>query len=329
MRKRAEAREDHSIVSPFAPKYTYIILCKIRPMKFNPLVSSIFRGAWLIKPEIALNYGAVLADIFAGDPYSDDREPIGAYAMSPEGMRIDIEDTPAEGQTSVFDAAPGGSTAFVPVKGVMMKEDTLSHYGTGSISRVVMEAGIHKNIGAVVLEIDSGGGSVDSVGPMIDAIRFAQKRKPVLSWSDLAASAAYWTASATDLVIAQNDISPEFGSIGVMMSFADIRPMWEREGVKFHTIYAPESNYKNLPFEKALKGDYDLIRSEELSPLARKFQKEVRSNRRGKVDITQPGILNGRTFFARDAVRHGLADEIGNREYAIKRAAELAKKHNQ
>jgi protease-4 len=162
---------------------------------------------------------------------------------------------------------------------------------------------------------------------MEDAIRNAQKSKPVVAFSDLAASAAYWTASSADLIIASNDISSEFGSIGVMMSFMDIRPMWEKEGVKFHKIYAPESNYKNLPFEKALEGDYDLIKSEELSPLAKRFQKAVRQNRKGKVDITQKGILNGKMYYARDAVKVGLADEIGNREYAIRRAVELASKH--
>ncbi len=85
-----------------------------------------------------------------------------------------------------------------------------------------------------------------------------------------------WAASACSLIIAINDISAELGSIGVMLSFMDIRPMWEKEGVKFHAVYAPESNYKNLPFEKALQGKYDLIKKEELSPLAKRFQQAVR-----------------------------------------------------
>jgi protease-4 len=110
------------------------------------------------------------------------------------------------------------------------------------------------------------------------------------------------------------------------MSFADVRPMWEARGVKFHTIYAPESDHKNLPWEKALEGKYDLIKDEELSPLAKRFQKAVRENRQGKVDITKKGILNGKMYFANEAIKVGLADELGNREYAIKRAVELAHK---
>lgn len=296
-------------------------------MKFNPLLSKIYRHAWLVDPRIAISFGPFVADLLAGDVEFDGEEKqLALYAISPSGLRINLAGEKGEDQESVFDNAPEGSVAFIPVKGTMLKEDSLSHYGTESIGSVLVEASRHKNISSIILEIDSGGGSVDSVPPMIDAINLAKQNVPVIGWADLAASAAYWTVSSTDLVIASNDISSEFGSIGVMMSFADVRPMWEKEGVKFHTIYAPESNYKNLPFEKALKGEYDLIKKEELSPLARKFQQSVRENRKGKVDITQKGILNGRMYFARDAVKYGLADEIGNREYAIKRAVELAKK---
>jgi protease-4 len=296
-------------------------------MKFNPVIHSIFRSTWLIKPEIALSYGHFVYSMITGsDGFEVEREPMGIYAVTPSGLKIQINDIPLEGQQSIFDNAPEGSVAVIPVKGVMMKEDGMSHYGTESIGSVVMEAGRHKNIKSILLELDSGGGSVDSVAPILDAIRNAQESKPVVAWADLAASAAYWTASAANKIIASNDISSEFGSIGVMMSFADVRPMWEKEGVKFHKIYAPESNYKNLPFEKALLGDYEMIRNEELSPLAKRFQKAVRENRKGKVDITQKGILNGKMYFARDAIKVGLADEIGNREYAIKRAVEMAKK---
>jgi ClpP class serine protease len=51
----------------------------------------------------------------------------------------------------------------------------------------------------------------------------------------------------------------------------------------------------------------------------------VRENRAGKIDIKQKGILNGKMFYADDAVRFGLADGIGNFNYALERATQLAK----
>ena len=294
-------------------------------MKTSYLISKIFRHPWALHPRIALNMGSFIANLVNGDLISaDEKEPLCIYAVSPSGLKVFLSEI-EENQESIYDNAPEGSVAFIPIKGEMLKEDTLSHYGTESIASVLIEAANHKNIKAAILETDSGGGSVDSIPPMIDAITYAKTIMPVLGWADMAASAAYWTISSTDLIVASNDISSEFGSIGVMMQFWDIVPYWEKEGFKFHRIYAPESSYKNKPFEMALEGDYDLIKEEWLSPLAKKFQKSIRSARNGKIDITTKGILKGRTFYANDAVKFGLADEIGNREYVIKRAVEMAK----
>lgn len=294
-------------------------------MKFNPILSKIYKSSWLLSPREAMNLGPFVLNLLSGQmEFDEDKPPLAISAVSPSGIRVDLAEDPENPKESIFDEAPEGSVVFIPVKGTMLKEDTWCSYGTESIGAILVEAAKHKNVNSVILEIDSGGGAVDSVPPMMDAIGQAQEHVPVVAWADLSASAAYWTASKADLIIAGNDISSEFGSIGVMMSFADVRPMWEARGVKFHTIYAPESNYKNLAWEKALKGEYDLIKAEELSPLARRFQKEIRTNRQGKVDITQKGILNGKMYFATDAIKFGLADELGNKEYAIKRAVELA-----
>ena len=151
--------------------------------------------------------------------------------------------------------------------------------------------------------------------------------KPVISSADLSASAAYWIASASDHIMANNNISAEFGSIGVMMSFADVQPYYEKQGVKFHTIYAPESNYKNRPFEKALKGDYDEIKQEELSPLAIKFQNAVKANRGDKLKEETAGILNGKMFYAEQAKEVGLIDSIGSLDEAVQMAADMSRKN--
>ncbi|MEX2369037.1 MAG: S49 family peptidase, partial [Candidatus Paceibacterota bacterium] len=135
----------------------------------------------------------------------------------------------------------------------------------------------------------------------------------------------YWTASACDYLVADNDISAEVGSIGVMMQFRDVSGYYEKEGIKLHTVYSSESDQKNLAFELALEGKYDLIREEELDPLARAFQQAVKKNRAGKINTAAKGILNGRTFFAGDALANGLIDRIGTNTTAVEIA--LAKSH--
>ena len=302
-------------------------------MSFRKLLSQIVRGTWAIHPKIAIGYGDFVANLINGTAIAYDDEPsLEIRIISPTG-NIDTfnikggQDKDSDGKPiSIYDNVPGGSTAIIPLKGEMLKENSLSSFGTVSIASFIREAANHKNISSIIIETDSGGGAIDAVPPMIDAINFARTKGPVIGLADMAASAAYWSLTATNEIIADNDISAEFGSIGVMISFADVRPMWEKEGVKFHKIYAPESDHKNLEFEKALKGDYDLIKSELLSPLARRFQKSVRNNRSGKIDITVKGILNGKIFFADKAKQHGLIDSIGNLDFAIQRAVEMANK---
>jgi protease IV len=300
------------------------------------LTSQIYRGMWFIHPAFAMSQGATLEQLMNRDWTGRDQAtdlnnertraefPVAAIAKSGEVFA---------GNES-FDKAPSGSTAIIPIKGTMLKYGTMCTYGTEEIAGAALEAAAHKNISSIVLDIDSGGGAVDAVAPMVQAITKIrnQMRKPVVASCDLAASAAYWTASACSRIVANNPISAEFGSIGVMMSFADILPMYEKAGVKFHKIYAPESSWKNRPFELALEGKYEEIEQEELSPLAIAFQNAVKQNRQGKLKLDTPGLLNGRMFFAENAKDStlnakavGLADETGSMDLAVQLARDMSK----
>ena len=296
-------------------------------MRVDKLTLQIFRATWALDPRLALGFSDFVGNLITGNLSAvDEKLPLKVVAMGSDHVGIPLIARSSESNDgNYWDAVPKGSTAIIPLRGEMLKEDTWCSYGTETLAQVIMEAAAHKNVSAIIVDGDSGGGSVDSIAPLLDAVSFARSQgKPIIGRGDLVASAAYYFFSSLDLIIAANDISSTFGSIGVMITFADVQPYYEKQGVKFHTIYAPESDHKNQPFELALKGKYDLIKKEMLSPLARKFQNDVRNNRKGKIDITVKGILNGRMFYAADAVKYGLADEIGDFEHAIRRAKELA-----
>ena len=300
------------------------------------LVSQIYRGIWAIDARQALSQGAAVQQIMNRDwngfmatedlNKSQGRAPLPVCALAKSGEVF--------AGSGSFDKAPQGSIAVIPLKGTMLKYGTYCTYGTEEIAAMAMEAGAHRNISSIILDIDSGGGAVDAVAPMVQAIAKirSENKKPVVASCDLAASAAYWTASACDRVVANNSISAEFGSIGVMMSFWDVIPHYEKEGYKFHSIYAPESNFKSRPFMLALEGKYEEIQQEELSPLAVAFQNAVKANRGSKLKLETPGLLNGRMFFAQNdkenslnAKEVGLIDEVGSLDIAVRIARDLAK----
>lgn len=221
------------------------------------------------------------------------------------------------------------SIAIIPLHGTMIKYGTMCSYGTDEIAEAIDAAAADRKVGGIVLDIDSGGGAVDAIAPLIDAIQRSQAiGKPVVASCDLCASAAYFAGIFCNEIIANNTISSEFGSIGVMMSFPDYAKYYEKEGIKVHTIYSNLSTYKNQPFELAKEGKYDLIKTEELDPLARKFQETVKARRQGKLDEKVEGILSGRVFFAEDALKHGLIDVIGNEDKAVERCRQLIAEAN-
>jgi protease-4 len=305
------------------------------------LYRQILKGKWFIHYSYALSLGPILNNLLSGKSMANDFRDWDRDQTSNLDKQEGREKLPVKCATqansisvfSTYDEAPSGSIALVPLKSVMVKYGSWCQYGTEEVAGMMLQAASHPNIDGIVLDIDSGGGSVDAIPPMIEAIRKIQTQlnKPVVACADLCASAAYYVASYCDRIIAGNSLSSEFGSIGVMMSWWDLQPYYEKEGFKFHKIYAPESDYKNLPFEKALKGDYDLIKEEELSPLALTFMNAVKTNRGSKLDLNIEGLLNGRMFYASNgkdeklnAKHAGLIDEVSSLDRAIMMAQSLS-----
>jgi len=250
---------------------------------------------------------------FSAEKLSD-KTPLLLAAITPE----------MKASTGDFNKAPEGSVAVVSLRGDMLKEGTMCSYGTEEIAAVIREAAASRKIIGIRLDIDSGGGAVDAIAPMLDAIRFSQSlNKPVVASCDLCASAAYYVACHCDEIVADNAISAEFGSIGVMMQFPDYAKYYEQKGIKVHTIYSDLSSYKNAPFEAALKGDYKSIKEETLNPLARQFQEAVKAHRKN-LDLKTDGIIAGRMFFAADALKVGLIDKVGTADMATEEVRRLS-----
>ena len=73
----------------------------------------------------------------------------------------------------------------------------------------------------------------------------------------------------------------------------------------------------------AKEGKYEMIKEEELDPLARDFQENVKENRGNKLKLDAAGLLRGRMFYAKEAITVGLADAVGTVDFAIRRAKEI------
>ena len=284
------------------------------------LANALMHEKWFISPQYIDANALTVISLLEGKPNF-----MLSGSERPDYEMATGNGTAIRGIRDDWSKLPQNSVAIFPVRGSMMKHGTWCSYGTEEIEQFMAIAAEQKNIVGAVLQIDSGGGLVSSVAPMHRGIEaFKLKGKPVVSACDLCCSAAYYTAIKTDYILAENDISPELGSIGVMIDFWDASPVLEKNGYVHHRIKAAESADKNTAFEKALKGEYDEIISEYLSPLAQKFQNDVKEARGARLKADTPGILSGKTFYAKDAFTYGLIDGFGDLNRAVQLVIELS-----
>ena len=281
-----------------------------------PLVSEIRRGLWALDITNLEAYTPVIEKLLAGEPL--------AFKDEPKASLMGIFDTRNRLKMPDDDGAldvPPNSIARVSMTGEIMKHGDFCTYGADEIVEALIKAQENPNIDATVLAVDTPGGAVSA----IDIFREfkTMKTKPIVGLCDDALSLGLWTINEIcDYKISNGNVSPRFGSLGVMASWTDFSKELAARGVVKVEVYAPESEHKNEAFRLAREGKFDLIKTEHLSPLAKKFQESVRA---GSPNLKEEvGVMTGKTFYADDALRLGLIDAIGNINTAITKARGLA-----
>lgn len=143
-------------------------------------------------------------------------------------------------------AGKPGAVAVIPVRGVIVpREDRMSAwFGECGVENVVVKvraAVADKGVKAVILDVDSPGGSTFGLPEAVAELRdiCAGTDKPVIAHADfLMASAAYHLAVGVDEI----DASPSalVGNVGVLYPYADEQKMWDEIGIKFTSFAMPE-----------------------------------------------------------------------------------------
>lgn len=286
-------------------------------MKVNPLIMDLFRGEWLLDVQFIAGAAPLISNLLKGNPLNLPEITNAAgimHVVDGNGHKLKAD---SDGRVSI----PKDSIAVVNMIGAVVKRGDLCTYGADEIVEALQKADDNPNIKATIFVIDGPGGAVSAIGPFLDFA--ANKTKPVIGLADACMSLHYWTAvSVCDHLMADNDVSARFGSVGVVSSFMDATAVWEAQGYKFHEIYAVESEDKNSSFREALKGEYDQIRAEHLSPIAQKFQAAVRKGRPGLKE--EKGVLSGKTFDADKAFGLGMIDGVGGFKNAMQMAHVMA-----
>lgn len=216
--------------------------------------------------------------------------------------------------------------AVIPIKGeITLEECGGSIFGSYQCAQVSVikkkleEADEDPTVKAIVLDINSGGGSVVASGELMQAIK--ETSKPTVAYiGEVGASGAYYAASASDWIIA--DRNAMTGSIGVIMTLNHYYGLYGKLGINVTVIKAGESKDIGSPYrpiteeeEKELKEMIDNIYYDLIENIAEN-RKNLSLN-----DVEK--LSDGSIYLGSEAAEKGLIDDIGSMDDAIKKAAEL------
>jgi len=220
-----------------------------------------------------------------------------------------------------YDDFEDNSVAIIPIVGMMLKYGYWRRYGCDDLANMIRLADQSPKIVGTILLFNTPGGTTSSIIQLEDAMRNRTKKSIALIDYQCCSGGIY-TASFCDEIYAMNKMC-EIGSIGTYAQFINDSKLLEKYGYKIEQIYPPESKYKNLPEREALEGKPDRIIKEQLSPFAIHFQDIIKENRK-QINQSSEGVLEGKVFYAYDAIENGLIDGLMNMEQAIKRVQTLS-----
>lgn len=179
------------------------------------------------------------------------------------------------------------------------------------------------NIKAVVIRINSPGGSVGPSQEIYNAIKRVRTelKKPVIATcSAVAASGAYYAAVAADKIF--TNPGTLMGSIGVIMEFANLEDLYGWAKIKRYAITTGQ--YKDSGAEyRAMRPDEKELFHKMLSEVHMQFKKAVAEGRNLQLAEVEK-IADGRVVTGESAVKLKLADSVGDYEDALREAWKMA-----
>lgn len=178
------------------------------------------------------------------------------------------------------------------------------------------------SVKAIVIRINSPGGSVAPAQEIYREISKIKKKKPVVaSMETVGTSAAYYIASNTDRIVCSAGTIT--GSIGVIMMLPDLQKVIDKVGVNIKVIKA--GKYKDIgSVVRPLTEEEQTILETFAAEIHEQFIMDVAKARKGKIDEEKlRAIADGRFFTGEKAKEMGLVDTIGNFYDAVKIASEL------
>ncbi len=267
-------------------------------IRYPRILNAIKNEIWAIRPSFLQSIASTLRSSMLGN-LSQAEQPLTVTAattyINADGEVIEQE---------------RGSLAVVSIQGVIAKylTDMETMCGGCSLEQVEQElvaAAEDDTVSNILLHIDSPGGGVTGVPELAKLIsKIDREVKPVYAFSDsIAASAAYWLASATRGIFITE--TADVGSIGVYVAYIDESEWMAKEGYKLELFKAGKHKAAGLSGAEMSAESRELIQSQ-VDQVYNIFTSFV-SQERPQIETDS---MEGQTFMGLKAMQAGLADEV-------------------
>ena len=235
---------------------------------------------------------------------------------------ITIEDYAEYASTKLQNYSIKNKIAVIYAEGeIIYGEGDENTVGQGTMSSSLQDAREDDKIKAIVLRINSPGGSALASELILREIELTKQVKPIIvSMGDLAASGGYYIASNANHIVAEPTTIT--GSIGVFGTLLNGKGLADKMGINAEQV-ATNKNAVSFSFFETLDDTQRAFIKEDVLGVYQLFAKRVSEGRNLTMDEVE-AIAQGRVWTGIDALNIGLVDELGGLDLALQRAAEAA-----
>lgn len=267
-------------------------------------------------PERALKVGLVDKVVYE-DEYHDAIRNLLGVESDKEYNKIKILEYAKDAINQA--TSKGDEIAIIYAQGqILSGEGNVNYIGEGSINRALRKARKNDKVKAIVLRVNSPGGSALTSDLIWREIELTKKEKPVIvSMGNLAASGGYYISCNADYIFA--DPTTITGAIGVFGMLPNFSELATKYGVNAQDVKTHKNAATYSPF-KPIDPNFKAVMTESVEDIYTTFVNRVATGRNKSFEEID-AVAQGRVWTGADAIDKGLVDELGGLKEAIAFAA--------
>ncbi|MBJ2173768.1 signal peptide peptidase SppA [Aureibaculum sp. A20] len=271
-------------------------------------------------PQLAIENNMVDDELY-NDEYTDKLKSLVGIENDKKLNSLSISDYISTGKGRIKSSA-SDKIAIIYAQGeIIYGKGTLEVVGQEKIIEALTKARKDNKIKAIVLRVNSPGGSALASDLMWRELELTKKEKPlVVSMGNYAASGGYYiSCNANEIIAEPTTITGSIGVFGIMPNFSELT---KKIGVNAEQVGTNKNSFTYSPF-KPMTDEFYNVAKEGVEGIYKTFVSRVAQGR-NMTEAAVDSIAQGRVWTGVEALENGLVDKLGSLNDAVNRAAELA-----